>query len=705
MIRGLRWVRSDPPPLVPARVQGNVLRPYGFPVSAHLFVSVGSGEDGRRGGAAALAELLPSITSGAIWTTKPETTLNISFTYTGLAALGVPAPLLDSFPAAFREGMAARAAALGDSGRSDPSAWEAGFGTGEIHMLCTTHGTTNAALDASISRLRACFDRHGLQVVTEQRGERLPDRQEHFGYADGVGQPSVSGNGDLAFGEGDVGMFQRWHGLPVGEIFHGRVDADGYPASGPAAPFHVDGTYKVWRKLHEDVATFRTWVADQAERLDMDELLLRAKLVGRWPDASPLALTPHHPDPAMGLDPARVNAFDYSDDPEGIHCPLGAHIRRTNPRAGLGAGDALTARQRIIRRGMTYGPALPDGAPDDGADRGIYFVAYMADIERQYEFIQANWCNDGDAVRVGHDRDPFVGRADGDHKFTIPGPVPKFVHPLAEVVTTRGGEYLWTPSIAALHALATSTWTAKTPAGSTRDATERAAGAALGTVLAPVAATIGFARGKRVVHPIGAAFEAVVVVDPRPPDIVAGTVLGRPGTYAAVARLSRGFAIPLRWSDVHGIAIHIFDADGAGATQDLLLATSKRKTSGRDATAVTPRYERVFSSMLHLRSPGGELVARAWPVQEMPHDATVHAGVAGEWQFTIGVAPPGGEFVPAAHLTLGSPLSREATEALTFNLSNDGGGLEPVGLLNHARPIVYRASQAGRGARRRLGAG
>jgi Dyp-type peroxidase family len=572
-------------------------------------------------------------------------------------------------------------------------------------MLCTTHGTTNAALDASISRLRACFDRHGLQVVTEQRGERLPDRQEHFGYADGVGQPSVSGNGDLAFGEGDVGMFQRWHGLPVGEIFHGRVDADGYPASGPAAPFHVDGTYKVWRKLHEDVATFRTWVADQAERLDMDELLLRAKLVGRWPDASPLALTPHHPDPAMGLDPARVNAFDYSDDPEGIHCPLGAHIRRTNPRAGLGAGDALTARQRIIRRGMTYGPALPDGAPDDGADRGIYFVAYMADIERQYEFIQANWCNDGDAVRVGHDRDPFVGRADGDHKFTIPGPVPKFVHPLAEVVTTRGGEYLWTPSIAALHALATSTWIEKTPAGSTRDAGERAAGTALGTLLAPVAATIGFARGKRAVHPVGAAFEAVVVVDPEPPDIVAGTVLGRQGTYAAVARLSRGFGIPLRWSDVHGIAIHIFDADGAGATQDLLLATSKRKTSGRDATAVTPRYERVFSSMLHLRSPGGELVARAWPVQEMPHDATVHAGVAGEWKFTIGVAPPGGEFAPAAHLTLGSPLSREATEALTFNLSNDGGGLEPVGLLNHARPIVYRASQAGRGARRRLGAG
>ncbi len=151
----------------------------------------------------------------------------------------------------------------------------------------------------------------------------------------------------------------------------------------------------------------------------------------------------------------------------------------------------------------------------------------------------------------------------------------------------------------------------------------------VGTVLAPVAATIGFARGKRVVHPVGAAFEAVMVVDPDPPDIVEGTVLGRPGTYAAIARLSRGFGMPLRWPDVHGVAIRILDADGAGATQDLLVATAKRKTSGRDATTVTRRYEQIFSSMLHVQSPRGELVVRAWPLQPMPDDATVHAGVAG----------------------------------------------------------------------------
>ena len=280
---------------------------------------------------------------------------------------------------------------------------------------------------------------------------------------------------------------------------------------GPRArgPFDRDGTFKVWRKLHEDVATFRTWTTEQAARIGMDEQLLRAKLVGRWPDASPLALTPDRPEPALGLDPDRVNAFDYSDDPEGIRCPLGAHIRRTNPRCGLASDDALTARQRIVRRGMTYGPPLAEGAVDDGADRGIFFVAYMADIERQYEFIQANWCNDGDAIHLGHDRDPFVGSAPGDHKFTIPGDVPKFVHPLVELVTTRGGEYLWVPSIDGLRRLANADWSAPpTPAS-----THSAAGVLLGSALAPLGAAIGFTRGKRAVHPFGAAYEATVVVE------------------------------------------------------------------------------------------------------------------------------------------------------------------------------------------------
>ena len=101
MIRGVRWVKGDAAPRFAfAAVQGNVLRPYGFPVCAHLFAQVSSARDGR----AALTELLPLVTSGAVWTAKPESTLNISFTYAGLEALGVPQSLLGSFPDTFRAG-------------------------------------------------------------------------------------------------------------------------------------------------------------------------------------------------------------------------------------------------------------------------------------------------------------------------------------------------------------------------------------------------------------------------------------------------------------------------------------------------------------------------------------------------------------------------------------------------------------------------
>ncbi|HTN78739.1 MAG TPA: Dyp-type peroxidase [Acidimicrobiales bacterium] len=698
MIRGLRWQRSSAPDgVVPGRVQGNILRPYGFPLATHVFAGVSSADGAR----AALRELVPNVTTGEPWTTKPSSALNIAFTYGGLVALGVPRIVLDSLPAAFVQGMAARSASLGDTGASDPTTWDAGLGTGAAHILFTVHATGRAHLASALERVHACLAANGLTIVSEQTAEQLPERHEHFGYADGVGQPAVAGVGGPAFGEGDVGMFGQWHGLPIGELFHGHIDADGCTSPGPAAPFDRDGTFLVWRKLYEDVATFRTWVAEQAALLEMDELLLRAKLVGRWPDASPLALTPDRPDPAMGLDPERVNAFDYSDDPDGLRCPLGAHIRRTNPRRGLASDDSLTARQRIVRRGMPYGPPLPDGAPDDHADRGIFFVAYMADIERQFEFIQTNWCNDGDAVHVGHDPDPFIGHPNGDHKFTIPGEVPKFVHPLVDLVTTRGGEYLWAPSMDGLRRLATADWVADSP----KPRETSTAGTIVGTALAPLAATIGFVRGKRAVHMNGAAFEATVVVSDGAPRLLDGTVLARAGTYRAVARLSRGFGLPFRYPDVHGIAVRLYDAGGPGIPQDLLVATARRKSSGRDATAVTRRYEQVFSSMLRLRSPSGELVVRAWPVQPMPDDATVHAYVAGGWEFELGAGAPGSEVLPVARLILGSPLSRRATEALEFNLSNDGGGLEAIGLLNTARPIVYRASQAGRSARRRLSRG
>jgi deferrochelatase/peroxidase EfeB len=201
------------------------------------------------------------------------------------------------------------------------------------------------------------------------------------------------------------------------------------------------------------VAAFRRYVASAG--FPGGPELLAAKIVGRWPDGTPLTLSPLGPDAAVASDPRRINAFSYSEDANGFGCPLGAHIRRANPRDSPGFFDGrLTNRHRIVRRGRAYGPPLPAGVlDDDGADRGLVFVCFQADIWRQFETIQALWIDDGDPFGLGRDKDFLVGEPDGG-KMTIPGRPPYFLKPQPRFVTMRGGEYLFQPSIAALRRLA-----------------------------------------------------------------------------------------------------------------------------------------------------------------------------------------------------------------------------------------------------------
>jgi Dyp-type peroxidase family len=209
----------------------------------------------------------------------------------------------------------------------------------------------------------------------------------------------------------------------------------------------------VWRKLRQDVGGFRAQLAEQARRLELDEELVAAKLVGRWRDGSPLALRPDGPDPELGNDKLRANDFRYGDDKLGLRCPRGAHVRRANPRDALGWEGRLTARHRILRRGMPYGPALPDGAADDGEARGLLFICLQASIARQFEIVQSQWCNDGNAFGLGREADPLTGPAGGEVRHIIEGDPPHVVSPLRSYVECRGGEYLVVPAISALRAL------------------------------------------------------------------------------------------------------------------------------------------------------------------------------------------------------------------------------------------------------------
>jgi hypothetical protein len=151
-----------------------------------------------------------------------------------------------------------------------------------------------------------------------------------------------------------------------------------------------------------------------------------------------------------------VNDFVYGGDPDGAACPRGAHIRRANPRDGLRAGSRLTARQRLLRRGMPYGPPLPEDAEDDHEDRGLVFVSFQASIERQFEIVQARWLNDGDAFGLGRTPDPVAGAVgEGGARLAFGGCPPRYATALRSFVTPRGGEYLFVPGIAGLRAFAT----------------------------------------------------------------------------------------------------------------------------------------------------------------------------------------------------------------------------------------------------------
>jgi deferrochelatase/peroxidase EfeB len=174
--------------------------------------------------------------------------------------------------------------------------------------------------------------------------------------------------------------------------------------------------------------------------------------MGRWRSGAPLVLAPAKDDPALGADNQRNNDFNYAQmDPQGYAVPLGAHIRRMNPRDTA----ANIQRRRMIRRGATYGPPLPAGTPEDGVERGIASFILCASLVRQFEFAQNVWINDPAFHELGNERDPLIGNQDGTFDFTIPQrPIRRKITGLPAFTTLKGGAYFLLPGIKALRYLA-----------------------------------------------------------------------------------------------------------------------------------------------------------------------------------------------------------------------------------------------------------
>ncbi len=450
-------------------IQGDILRAYGndYDCTTYAFVAIECPPEQAR---TWFAGLLDHVTTAEPWPRgeKPQTTLNVAVTAAGLRALGVSDAVVETFSREFRDGMASRKDLLGDVGPSDPATWESGLGSGQAHVLLTINAMQTADHQRALGKMRAAMDAAGgLRIVYQEDTELLPDSREHFGYADGFAQPAIEGTSDdKARGGGVPLKGGAWRALAPGEFILGypdedsRVDRKRRLPNAPAAPLGRSGTYMVWRKLYQDVALWRRTMREAAKVYDGgDEHKLSAKVVGRWTNGAPLV---KHPDKAPdGYDPKKakdVNDFSYEQDLDGMRCPVGAHVRRSNPRNALGFDGHLSFRHRMIRRGMPYGQPLPEGVvADDGADRGLVFVCFQASISRQFEGVQVQWCNAGNIFGLGHDKDFLLGDPRGKGKMTIQGSPPFFLTPQEVFVRTRGGEYLFVPGMTALAALADGT--------------------------------------------------------------------------------------------------------------------------------------------------------------------------------------------------------------------------------------------------------
>jgi Dyp-type peroxidase family len=423
-------------------IQSGVLRPRPSPyAAAYTLLRIDDRAAGR-----ALMRRLASLVASAAHPTSPvaDTWVSAAVTVHGLKALGVPQESLDSFAWEFRQGMAARATALGDAGESSPEHWEPPLGTTQVHVVLTAVAPATHQLESALARTRSVLTEcPGIAAVWRQDCHALSTEREPFGFRDGISHPAVEGSGI-------PGTNSHEPPLKAGEFVLGYPDETGAlpPMPRPDA-LGRNGSYVAFRKLHQRVAAFRRYLADHARSREEAELLA-AKMMGRWRSGAPLALCPFHDDPELGADVRRRNDFLFGDDATGFRTPCGSHIRRTNPRDSAVAG--IVRLHRMIRRGAAYGPELPEGVlTDDGADRGLMFTFVGAHLDRQFEFVQSEWVNGGEFLGLGKVKDPVVGANDGDGTFSVPRrPIPLRLRGLARFVVNRGGEYGFLPGLRAL---------------------------------------------------------------------------------------------------------------------------------------------------------------------------------------------------------------------------------------------------------------
>lgn len=484
-------------------IQGIIISGYAhLPYSAYWLLGGGTSADARRW----LKDLIEDVT-WSDWgkdaqgkAQKPDCAVNVAFTRSGLETLGLSKDTIDGFSQEFRDGMVegTRAKKLGDVGLNGPGEWEICVppeqGGIQTQILLILQAESAAAREGLESRQRQRLDEvKSLRFTAPpQHGFTSKAGTEPFGFRDGITQPQIEGSPNkskrsqslskgsdhspsegnphapIKAGEFILGYPNEYGLLPPGPKIREAESKDG---AGDTGGFDLgkNGSYLVLRKLEQDVEGFHQFCAANARSRSAE--YVGAKMVGRWPSGLPLVLHPEGDDPVMALEPGtNLNSFNYAEmDPQGFRCPVGAHIRRMNPRDAMEnrlpkASEHDVRRHQIIRRGTTYGTEPSEGLPGRAGQnrQGLLFVCINADIKRQFEFIQQTWGNNPFFRGLRNDPDPLIGersvavsqRSGCPAAFTIQDPVvrEKFTN-LPAFVTLRGGDYFFLPSRSALEFL------------------------------------------------------------------------------------------------------------------------------------------------------------------------------------------------------------------------------------------------------------
>lgn len=453
-------------------IQGMILSGYASQrFATYLLLSIRDGADAK----ACLAAVSSQVTGAANFDRHRKTSINIAFTYKGFVRLGLGKETLTTFPLEFIEDMSdpSRAQMLGD----DPTTWAWGKPDHRIHILLMLFSRDRESLSELLAEERQATAGivDEVLVIESETFPLAPGSKlthEHFGFVDGLAQPDILGYRPEKYGANGPG-----NEINPGEFilgyeneYFGQVTASPHLNAPDVDPARLlregdlgrNGSYLVVRQMEQDVAGFWEMIRAQCKRADETpdveaEEALAAKIIGRWRDGTPITVSPNR----NGMDPKRLNDFGFAEDSNGYNCPLGAHVRRVNPRETLLANkkDSITTvkRHRMIRRGRPYGACIADRYTPDGQPRGLVFLSLNANIERQFEFLQNAWISSPNFAGLYDEADPMLGgRTENAGAFTVPKcPVRERRGGVTTHVTVKGGAYFFMPGLAALRYLTT----------------------------------------------------------------------------------------------------------------------------------------------------------------------------------------------------------------------------------------------------------